>query len=100
MGIHPDEEYAKRSKGIYTFRVQGQIYHSINSLYPPEGKPSYLQLYFYDTENEHRHRQGKKDKLELPMIDQLINILEPNPYSRFFRSLQDIDDIDTYAISN
>lgn len=84
-GVHLDPEFAKRTP----FRAQGQIYHYINSLFPPDGTPSHLQLYFYDTEHEAANRRSTRDKLELPIINHLISVLETNPYSKFFRSLRE-----------
>lgn len=46
FGVTLDPRYTKNHQGIYTFRAQGQIYHFLRTLYPADGKPSYLQLYF------------------------------------------------------
>lgn len=89
-----DPEFAKRCNGVYTFRAQGQIYQYNNSLYPSGHPPSYLQLYFYDTEDEVINRKGLKEKLQKPIIEELINVLETNPYSRFFCSPTEIQDFD------
>ncbi|CAG8622474.1 13668_t:CDS:2 [Dentiscutata erythropus] len=42
--------------GVYTFRVHGGIYHSIESLLPDNETPKFLQLYINDTENETENR--------------------------------------------
>lgn len=39
-------------ESILHFRAQGQVYHYINSLYPTDRAPSFLQLYFHDTHEE------------------------------------------------
>ena len=52
FGVKYDKNLCKRNRGIYTFRVQGQVYHFINEMLPSNNEPSYLQLYFYDTEHE------------------------------------------------
>ena len=43
-----------------SFKIQGQVFHRIGSLFPPnEGHPKFLQVYFMDnlqTELEHRGR--------------------------------------------
>ncbi|KAG5512701.1 hypothetical protein RHGRI_038884 [Rhododendron griersonianum] len=75
MGVHLDPVYAKRINGIYTFRAQGQIYHLIDSLYPSGQMPSYLQLYFYDTQKEVENRKADKDKLRPDIISGLIDVL-------------------------
>lgn len=98
FGVKCDKELHKNYKGIYTFRVQGQVYHYINELLPNDNCPSYLQLYFYDTENELHHRLQKSDKFSESILRKLIHILKINPYSKFFRSLSNIDDLKTYKI--
>lgn len=52
LGATYDKDLAKRNRCIYTFRVQGQIYHFIDDLYPRERRSRILQLYFYDNDNE------------------------------------------------
>ncbi|KAH7542700.1 hypothetical protein FEM48_Zijuj02G0102000 [Ziziphus jujuba var. spinosa] len=42
-----------RERRPLVFRLHGQNYHKIESLFPPEGSPpKFAQLYIYDTENE------------------------------------------------
>ncbi|KAG5533516.1 hypothetical protein RHGRI_027634 [Rhododendron griersonianum] len=98
MGVHLDPAFAKRVNGIYTFRAQGQVYHFIDSLYSSGQIPSYLQLYFYDTQKEAELRQGDKNKLQPHMISSLINLLQANPYSQFFCSLSHVPNIDECQI--
>ncbi|KAG5579242.1 hypothetical protein H5410_049869 [Solanum commersonii] len=38
LGVTYDKELAKNNNGIYTFRVQGQMYHFINDLIPTDKK--------------------------------------------------------------
>ncbi|KAK9102758.1 hypothetical protein Sjap_020012 [Stephania japonica] len=52
FGVKCDKTLSRKNMGVYTFRVQGQIYHYINNLRPVSDEPSFLQLYFYDTEHE------------------------------------------------
>lgn len=94
MGVHLDPEFTKRTP----FRTRGQIYHYINSLFPLDGTPSHLQLYFYNTEHEAANRRSTRDKLELPIINHLISVLETNPYSKFFRGPRERDDNDKCEI--
>ena len=70
-----DKSLGRRNKGIYTIRVQGQVYHFINELLPDNTQPSYLQLYFYDTEHEIENRMNLSSKLDSNMLHRLINIL-------------------------
>lgn len=99
FGVNLDPEYACNNKGIYTFRAQGQIYHRIDGLNPLDEHPAFLQLYFYDTAKEVEHRMYQKSELEPTIVSQLIKILEPNPYSKFFRNLNDLPNIANHQIS-
>lgn len=63
-----DKVLCKKNKGIYTFRAQGQIYHYINDLVPLDGRPSYLQLYFYDTERELKNCVDDTGRLDSSII--------------------------------
>ncbi|XP_042979937.1 uncharacterized protein LOC122310117 [Carya illinoinensis] len=98
FGVEFDEDLCRRNRGIYTFRTQGQIYHYINDLIPLNGRPSYLQLYFYDTEHELENRISDSDRMNPSIIAQLIDILHINPYSLFFRSLGDLSNLENQVI--
>jgi hypothetical protein len=90
FGVKYDKTFCRRNKGIYTFRVQGQVYHYINDLLPLDGHPSYLQLYFYDTEHEIENRIYDSDRLNPSILRRIIDILKINPYCALFRSLKDV----------
>ncbi|XP_042962415.1 uncharacterized protein LOC122296677 [Carya illinoinensis] len=81
---------SQRNRGIYTFRVQGQIYHYISDLIPSNGRPSNLQLYFYDIEHEFENRIVDSTRMGPSIIAQLMDILRVNPYCTFFRYLGDL----------
>ena len=56
------EELANAQHGVYTFRIQGGVYHMVGDLEPGEGEvPSFAQIYFMDdaqqaaTRNHHFH---------------------------------------------
>ncbi|KAL3515051.1 hypothetical protein ACH5RR_021953 [Cinchona calisaya] len=48
FGVKLNKDLASNKKGVYTFRVQGQIYHDLPGLIPNEDGRIYFQLYFYD----------------------------------------------------
>lgn len=98
FGVTLDTRYTSEHTGVYTFRAQGQVYHFMNSLYPSNETPAYLQLYFYDTEREVANRTNYAPNLRRPVIEKLIDILQPNPYSVFFRSLREIPNLETHEI--
>lgn len=93
FGVKYDKDLCQMYKGIYTFRIQGQVYHYINELLPSDNNPSYLQLYFYDTENELSNRLNLSDKFCPSTLQTLINILRINPYCKLFRSLSNVDSL-------
>ncbi|XP_020243618.1 uncharacterized protein LOC109821874 [Asparagus officinalis] len=95
-----DRELASNRKGIFTFRAQGQIYHNLPSLIPEKNKPSYFQLYFYDTENELQNRMGILDNANMSTTTtkRLMDILEGNPYAKFLRKLNDFPSLEDFKI--
>jgi hypothetical protein len=98
FGVKYDKELFKSYRGIYTFRVQGQIYHYVNQLMPQNNMPHYMQLYFYDTDNEIQNRIKISENLVEPTLTLLIEILKGNPYSKFFRSLSNITNLHDHRI--
>ncbi|XP_031094289.1 uncharacterized protein LOC115998774 [Ipomoea triloba] len=99
LGIHQyDKNLCKRNKGIYTFKVQGQIYHFINDLLPDGCPPRNLQLYFYDTDHEIQNRVESVARLEENIVKALIEVMSCNPYATFFRSLKDVVHSDDFSI--
>lgn len=98
FGVTLDIECTSNHAGIYTFRAQGQVYHHTNGLTLAEGAPAFLQLYFYDMEHEVSNRVDYAPNLQKSVIETLIDILSPNPYSIFFQSLREIPDLATHEI--
>ncbi|XP_042499693.1 uncharacterized protein LOC122077857 [Macadamia integrifolia] len=92
LGVHVDKDLANGKDGIYTFRAQGQLYHDLPPILPEKDNPCYLQLYFYDTDNELQNRMKvlQDSKLKEPIVSKLMDILSINPYARFFKSLKDV----------
>lgn len=98
FGVKYDKELCRRTNGIYTFRVQGQIYHFLNELQSSIDKVSPLQLYFYDTEHGIDNRMKHSKKLRPSILKKLIQILSINLYSAFFGSLTNAENLDTHRI--
>ncbi|CAG8784782.1 10372_t:CDS:1, partial [Dentiscutata erythropus] len=74
--------------GMYMFRIQGEIYYSIGSLFPDIKKPKFLQLYIYNTEHETNNQLAiipnfHKNTLEL--IKEILN--QFNSFMTNFRSI-------------
>ncbi|XP_074296943.1 uncharacterized protein LOC141627609 [Silene latifolia] len=81
---------ASTHKGIYVFKLHGQIYHNVPNLLPNDGKPKYLQLYFYDGQHEALNRTGCFPEVRADIVNTLMQITQTNPYARFFRSLREL----------
>ena len=86
------------SKGIYTFKIQGQMYHFINPILPVENPPAYLQLYFHDTEHELENRLNFSDRMSLSTLAKISSALKANPYCQFFRSLGNVPNLEDHKI--
>ncbi|KAJ3708378.1 hypothetical protein LUZ61_012083 [Rhynchospora tenuis] len=94
-GVRIDQQI-NRSAGPYVFRVSGQICHRIGSLVPAEGdRPSYAQLYFYDTANEIQNRiaslpgDSPANRPREHIVRQIRDMLDRyNPIVQAFRGLQ------------
>ena len=66
--------------GVYTFRVQGGLYHRLDHLVLGCHGPWHLQLYFYDTEDEIlSHRSKRSPDLDINIIRNILRILQDNP---------------------
>ncbi|CAN6853376.1 unnamed protein product [Brassica oleracea] len=97
------ERSLKKGIGPDMFQLQGENYHLLGNLTPPDGsEPKFGQLYIVDTENEVENRAKclssgkhalsvkKKDHLRKDIIDCLMKMLnEVNPYVKKFRSARD-----------
>ncbi|XP_071921822.1 uncharacterized protein [Coffea arabica] len=97
-GAKYDRELTKNTKGVYTFRVQGQVYHFLDGLISPSNKSSGVQLYFFDTDEELAKRVEISDKLWLTTLRLLMTILQENPCTRFFKNLRDLPALDNHTI--
>ena len=98
MGVTLDETMSNMTSGVYTFRAHGGIYHRIDQLVPRDGRPRYLQLYFYDAESEFSHRL-EWSNLDRSIIEILTRVLSTNPYVRTFRSLAELGTLDNYRVT-
>ncbi|KAH7857497.1 hypothetical protein Vadar_013390 [Vaccinium darrowii] len=100
MGVDFDEELAGGSRGVYTFRAHGAIYHRIGSLLPySDQRPRYLQLYIYDTDHEIENRMSETSGLRRHIVEKLKHILDAhNPFVHNFRRMAQSPDIQNYKL--
>ena len=87
-GAKVDESLLVERTGIFTYRIHGEMYHLIGSIMPEEGqRPSFLQLYFYDTDNELDNRMHFMTNRNHQLIRTLQQILRNvNPWIHIFNS--------------
>ncbi len=96
IGAKIDTDINKRP-GPYVFRISGQNYHLMGSLFPVDGqRPKFAQLYIYDTENEIDNRmraiQGNGDlqNIDRNIITELIQLFNSqNEIVKAFRMARD-----------
>ena len=98
FGVKYDKKLCRRNKGIYTFRIQGQIYHFLNDLNSANDHGENLQLYFHDPEIELANRIASCPRLSETLVKKLMSVLENNPYAKFFRTLSGVPNLDNYHI--
>ena len=75
--------------GVYTFRIQGALHHSMGSLLPPPGeRPRFAQVYMFDSAQEQlQFRHETHPNLQLDILQLLSAILqEINPYVQFWKN--------------
>ncbi|GER43330.1 replication protein A 70 kDa DNA-binding subunit A [Striga asiatica] len=95
LGVKCDKNLTKRNQGIYTFKIQGQMYHFLNDLEASQN----LQLYFHDTEHEVANRFKACPRISESIIEKVMYVLRDNPYAKFFRTLNEITNFDDYKIT-
>ena len=93
-GAKVDASLLVERTGVFTYRIHGEMYHLIGSLLPEEGRePSFLQLYFYDTDNELENRMRSMRNRNHQLIESLQQILRnANPWINFFKSALESND--------
>ncbi|KAH8939712.1 hypothetical protein BDL97_15G050400 [Sphagnum fallax] len=80
------------TRGVYAFRIQGEMYHRIGSLLPQHDvQPQFCQLYIYDTANQLQHRQNIMPTLDPDILHELQTMLSKvNPYAQTLGSIRDL----------
>ncbi|CAI9109145.1 OLC1v1008907C1 [Oldenlandia corymbosa var. corymbosa] len=98
LGVTYDRDLTMNTRGMYTFRVQGQMHHLLHPLQPNGHPPSGVQLYFYDEHEEISWRMQSTDKFKKSTLQLLMRLLSSNPYTKFFRNLRYVPDLDQKQI--
>jgi len=99
LGVSVDRRVATAAgTGIYTFWVQGSLYHRLHHLVPGSKGPRHMQLYFYDTDDTLAHRTRRSPDLDINLIRNILRILADNPYVQTFKRVGAIPNLDDYVI--
>ncbi|XP_073036918.1 uncharacterized protein [Primulina eburnea] len=95
MRVNIDESLTSGTHGIYTFRAQGSIYHSIGSLLPNENcRTRYMQMWIVDTDHDIDNRLNENPDLRRELLLKIQNILDQhNPFVHVFRQIGKCEDI-------
>jgi hypothetical protein len=60
--------------GPYSFRIQGELYHKIESLCPAEEqRPQFAQLYIHDMKCEHQNRHAIMPSLDPMTLGSVVD---------------------------
>jgi hypothetical protein len=91
LGAKVDESVTG-GPGPYSFRIQGEFYHKIESLCPTEGQWSQsAQLYIHDMKREHQNRHAVMPSLDPTTLDRLLTMMyHINPYVEVFKMPRDM----------
>ena len=81
---------------MYTFKVQGQVYHFLNSLTLASNPGSNMQLFFHDVELS--NRKAACPRLSKNVIKKIMPVLANNPYAKFFKSLSNVPNLASYKM--
>ncbi len=70
------DESVTGGPGLYSFRIQGELYHKIGSLCLAKGQwPQFAQLYIHDTKREHQNRHVVMPSLDPTTLDRLLTMM-------------------------
>ena len=90
-----DENLIKNQKGVYTYRINGTIHHSIGKYFTetinnfdgsPSVTPKFAQIYIYDAQFDTNSRIKLFKNINSELLNSLQQILqEHNPYVQIFK---------------
>jgi hypothetical protein len=91
LGAKVDESVIRGTR-LYSFHIQGELYHKIRSLCLVEGqRPQFAHLYIHDTENERQNQHAIMPSLDPMTLDWLLTMMyNINPYLEVFKMAKDM----------
>ena len=94
FGANIDKNLATYRNGMYTFRLQGQMYHIAGPLLPTEENesPSYAQIFFQDPDYDQVNRRHELfPNLNTDILHSIQDIMERyNPFVHLFQHAHEI----------
>lgn len=84
-----DRQLLSADCGTYTYRISGNVHHSIGSYLPENGeKPKFSQIYIYDKSFQTKIRNDMFPELKKDILEKLQDLLhEHNPYVQIFQQV-------------
>ncbi len=93
IGVELGETFKFDTKGPWTYKISGQVYHSLGTIFPKiNSSPVFSQLYVYDREHELSNREkGNPDNMDKKTLKQLRDMMhEHNPYVKEYIKAADM----------
>ncbi|GAA0155083.1 hypothetical protein LIER_12901 [Lithospermum erythrorhizon] len=57
-----------------------------------------IQFYFYDPLHQASNRMNTLPRLDMSIVERLVEVMEPNPYAEFLKNASALENIDDYHI--
>ncbi|KAL6578974.1 hypothetical protein OROMI_009190 [Orobanche minor] len=83
---------------LYTSLDSSAVVHFRRHLMPADGHGRQLQLYFYEPEHELQNRLSQSGDLDVHILEDIIDLMQLNPYAMFFRGLRELVNLEEYNI--
>lgn len=82
------------------YRVSGQYYHQIGSLFPSDGDAKFAQIYMFDPDYQLHRRRGIFSNLDSTIMKKLNSLLHKfNPYAKTFKmARENYDNVEEMSI--
>ncbi len=93
IGVELGETFKFDSRGPWTYKISGQVYHSLGTIFPKiNSSPVFSQLYVYDREHELSNRQKRNpDNMDDKTLKQLQDMMhDHNPYVKEYIKAADM----------
>ncbi len=89
LNANLDEKLMQRTRGTYTFKINGSIHHCLPPITPTDNKPHrFAQIYFLDAESQLNQRLTVFKDLDRDILGNLQRfILQNNPFAQLYKNI-------------